>query len=100
MVDDGTCNYIADTNEETGMSEDLRGYVTKTLSNVWSHNFKGSDTEPKDWGSTGYSYRGQKVSQRDIMRLVCSILFLTLLNSHLFKLIKAYQFRQINLIEV
>ena len=70
VVDDGTCNYIADTNEETGLSEDLRGYVTKTLSNVWSHNFKGDDTEPKDWGSTGYSYRGQRVSQRDIMRLV------------------------------
>ena len=70
VVDDGTCNYIANTNEETGLSEDLRGYVTKTLSNVWSHNFKGDDTEPKDWGSTGYSYRGQRVSQRDIMRLV------------------------------
>lgn len=69
-MDDGTCNYIADTSEETGLSEDLRGYVTKTLSNVWSHNFKGDDTEPKDWGSTGYSYRGQRVSQRDIMRLV------------------------------
>ncbi len=70
VVDDGTCNYIADTSEETGLSEDLRGYMTKTLANVWSHNFKGDDTEPKDWGSTGYSYRGQKVSQRDIMRLV------------------------------
>lgn len=70
MVDDGTCNYIADTPEETGLSEDLRGYMTNTLSRIWGHNFKGDETEPKDWASTGYSYRGQRVSQRDIMRLV------------------------------
>lgn len=70
MVDDGTCNYIADTTEETGVTEDLRGYMTNTLAKIWSGNFKGDENEPKDWASTGYSYRGQKVSQRDISRLV------------------------------
>ena len=52
------------------MTEDLRTYVTGTLARVWGNNFKGDDTEPKDWGNLGYSYRGQRVSQRDISRLV------------------------------
>lgn len=52
------------------MTEDLRSYITGTLGSVFSNNFKGNSTEPKDWASMGYSYRGEPVSQRDIMRLV------------------------------
>ena len=70
VIDDGTCNYVAETTEETGLTEDLQGYVGNMLSRVWGHNFKGDETEPKDWASTGYSYSGQRVSKRDISRLV------------------------------
>ena len=69
VVDDGTCNYIAESSEETGLTEDLKSYVTKTVSRVWNNNFKGDSTEPSDYKSTGYSYSG-RVSQRDISRLV------------------------------
>ena len=69
VVDDGTCNYIAEA-VETGLTDDLRGYISDTLARVCSNNFKGDDTEPKDWASMGYSYRGERVSQLDIMRLV------------------------------
>lgn len=69
VVDDGTCNYIAESSEETGLTEDLKSYVTNTVSRVWNNNFKGDTTEPADYKSTGYSYSG-RVSQRDITRLV------------------------------
>lgn len=73
VVDSGLCNYIADEPQETGMSENLGGYMAQTVSRVFSNNFKGDATEP-DWGgNTGYSYRGQRVSQRDITRLVSSL---------------------------
>lgn len=81
VVDDGTCNYIADSTEETGMTEDLRSYMSNTVGRVFSSNFKGDSTEPKNWGSVGYSYRGQRVSQRDIMRLV-RLLFYTFSDMH------------------
>ena len=70
VIDDGTCNYVSESTEETGLTEDLQGYVGNMLSRVWGHNFKGDETEPKDWASTGYSYSGQRVSKRDISRLV------------------------------
>ena len=73
VVDDGTCNYIAESSEETGLTEDLKSYVTNTVSRVWNNNFKGDTTEPADYKSTGYSYSG-RVSQRDITRLVSPIL--------------------------
>jgi hypothetical protein len=71
VVDSGTCNYIPDDTQETGMSETLGSYMSQTISRAFSNNFKGDETEPKDWGgNTGYSYRGERVSQRDIMRLL------------------------------
>eukprot|EP00884_Botryococcus_braunii_P005403 jgi/Botrbrau1/14864/Bobra.0326s0010.1 len=71
IVDSGTCTYVED-GEKALLSDDLKSYITSTLSKVFDSNpkVKGSTTEP-DWKDhTGYAYRGQPVSQRDISRLL------------------------------
>uniref|UniRef100_A0A1D2ADP7 Uncharacterized protein n=1 Tax=Auxenochlorella protothecoides TaxID=3075 RepID=A0A1D2ADP7_AUXPR len=66
--DDGSCIVAEDGPPAPEGGQELQGFISKTIANVFSGNFKGDDTEPSSYSGTGYSYRGR--SQRDIRRRV------------------------------
>ena len=68
VADSGTCTYLYEDPETGKKTEgDLRDFVTTTLGSLFGN--KGDSSGP-NWDGTGYAYSGDKVSQRDIERLV------------------------------
>lgn len=66
--DSGTCTYLYEDPETGKKTEgDLRDFVTTTLGSLFGNK---SDNKGPNWEGTGYAYSGDKVSQRDIERLV------------------------------
>ncbi len=69
LSDSGTCTYLYEDPETGKKTEgDLRDFVTTTVGSLFGGN--KSDTSGPNWEGTGYAYSGDKVSQRDIERLV------------------------------
>lgn len=68
VSDSGTCTYLYE-DPETGKKKEgeLRDFVTTTLGSLFGNK---SDNSGPNWEGTGYAYSGDKVSQRDIERLV------------------------------
>jgi hypothetical protein len=70
-VDDGTCEFVItdpDGKEYTGT---LGDYISGALGSVFGSNFSNSDkATTADFDNTTFSYGGDKVSQRDIQRLL------------------------------
>ena len=68
ISDTGTCTYLYEDPETGKKTEgDLRNFVTTTVGSLFGNK---SDTSGPNWEGTGYAYSGDKVSQRDIERLV------------------------------
>ena len=66
--DSGTCTYLYEDPETGKKTEgELREFVTTTLGSLFGNK---SDRTGPNWEGTGYAYSGDKVSQRDIERLV------------------------------
>ncbi len=75
ISDTGTCTYLYEDPETGKKTEgDLRDFVTTTVGSLFGGN--KSDTSGPNWEGTGYAYSGDKVSQRDIERLVSVICML------------------------
>ena len=68
ISDSGACTYLYEDPETGKKTEgDLRDFVTTTVGSLFGNK---SDTSGPNWEGTGYAYSGDKVSQRDIERLV------------------------------
>lgn len=71
-VDDGTCEFVfSDTNGKE-FKGTIGSYITSALQSVMSGQLTNSDVEgtPANFDNTVFSYGGDKVSQRDIQRLL------------------------------
>ncbi|KAL0042647.1 hypothetical protein WJX79_006403 [Trebouxia sp. C0005] len=68
ISDSGTCTYLYEDPETGKKTEgDLRDFVTTTVGSLFGNK---SDKSGPNWEGTGYAYSGDKVSQRDIERLL------------------------------
>lgn len=71
QVDDGTCEYIIQEPGKEQYTGTLGSYISDALGSVFGSNFSNSDkASAADFENTTFSYGGQKVSQRDIQRLL------------------------------
>ncbi|KAL3144487.1 hypothetical protein ABBQ32_004227 [Trebouxia sp. C0010 RCD-2024] len=68
VSDSGTCTYLYEDPQTGKKTEgELRDFVTTTLGSLFGNK---SDNSGPNWEGTGYAYSGDKVSQRDIERLL------------------------------
>lgn len=51
---------------EAPKQSEVGDVVTNTIARVFGNNFKGDETEPKQWISGGYASRGRSRSQREL----------------------------------
>jgi len=72
-LEDGTCTYVFEPEGAEKYKGTVGGFISQTLASVWGSNFEhktDSDHKPANFENTTYTWGGDKVSQRDITRLL------------------------------